>query len=291
MRSRGRVLALVGVLLIALAIVATVKATRHGHALQRTSFIRGGSSKWPHLIWQDNFNGAAGASPSPSNWSFDTGGDGWGGDELESYTSRPANAGLDGHGQLAITARRETYTGREGVTRYYTSARLQTLNEFRFKYGLVEARIKVPSGAGLISQFWALGGEAYEKAGAWPGSGEIDTMEVRGLEPRVVEGTIHGPWSWAPHGVSASARLSASLASGFHVYGMEWAPNRIRFMLGGSVYQTITPADLPAGAPWPFRHPFFLLLDLAVGGEWAGSPNRSTPFPARMIVDWVRVWR
>jgi beta-glucanase (GH16 family) len=297
-RFSGRVLALVGILAATFALVATVKAgskarvrhTRYSSPVLVGS-VRGGSARWPHLIWQDNFTGPAGASPNPEKWSFDTGGSGWGNDELESYTSRPVNAELDGHGHLVITARRETYTGSEGVTRHYTSARLQTLDELRFKYGLVEARIEIPSGVGLISQFWALGSEAYDSSTAWPGSGEIDTMEVRGSQPTVVEGTVHGPWSWARHGVSASASSSTSLASAFHVYGMEWTPRQIRFMLDGAVYQTITPADLPAGAAWPFRHPFFLLLDLAVGGEWAGSPTPTTPFPARMIVDWVRVWQ
>jgi beta-glucanase (GH16 family) len=246
--------------------------------------------RWPRLVWSDNFNGPAGARPDPANWSFDIGGNGWGNEELESYTSRPANAELDGHGHLVITARAGTYTGPDGVRRSYTSARLQTLHELQFKYGLVQARIEVPAGQGLISQFWMLGNNAYA-AGGWPGSGEIDTMEVRGSQPHVVEGTIHGPWPWAPHGVSGSDSSRPSLAAGFHIYGVEWEPNRIRFLLDGSAYQTVTPADLPAGAPWPFRHPFFLLLDLAVGGVWAGSPNHTTPFPAKLIVDWVRVWQ
>ena len=293
MRFRGLVLGFVAVWAISLALTVVVEAIgRRGAGPSRhVPSVRGGSSKWPRLIWSDNFDGPAGASPSPKKWSFDTGGSGWGNQELESYTSRPTNAELDGRGHLVIAARAETYTGRDGITRGYTSARLQTFNEFQFKYGLVEARIKVPSCAGLISQFWALGSEAYESSSAWPGSGEIDTMEVRGSQPHVVEGTVHGPWPWAQHGVSASARRTASLAAGFHVYGMEWTPDRIRFILDGSVYQTITPADLRAGAAWPFKHPYFLLMDLAVGGEWAGSPKSSTLFPARMVVDWVRVWQ
>jgi beta-glucanase (GH16 family) len=292
-RFRGRALALVGLIAVFVALVVAVEATSRGRGDSSRGIIsvRGGSSKWPRLIWSDNFEGPAGASLNSKKWSFDTGGSGWGNQELESYTSRPTNAELDGHGHLVISAHAETYIGRDGITRSYTSARLQTFSEFQFKYGLVEARIKVPSGAGLISQFWALGSEAYESSSAWPGSGEIDTMEVRGSQPHVVEGTVHGPWPWAPHGVSASARTSASLAAGFNVYGMEWTPDKIRFILDGSVYQTITPADLRAGAAWPFKHPYFLLMDLAVGGEWAGSPRSRTPFPAKMVVDWVRVWQ
>jgi beta-glucanase (GH16 family) len=283
----------VSILAAAIALVVTVEAGSHGrrHHARGDAHVRGGSSRWSHLLWSDNFSGLAGTSPSSDKWSFDIGGGGWGNGELEYDTTRPSNAELDGRGHLVITARAEAYAGQDGVTRSYTSARLQTLHELQFKYGLVEARIKVPTGQGLISQFWALGSEAYERSGGWPGSGEIDTMEVRGSQPHVVEGTVHGPWSWAPHGVSASSHSHASLSSGFEVYGMEWTPERIRFMLNGSVYRTITHADLPARAAWPFKHPYFLLLDLAVGGEWAGSPSSHRPFPARMFVDWVRVWK
>jgi beta-glucanase (GH16 family) len=241
------------------------------------------------LIWADEFNGPAGASPERSKWNFDTGGSGWGNEELESYTSRPANAEIDGQGHLAITARTEKYTGADGITRNYTSARLQTLNTFRFQYGVAEARIQVPAGQGLVAQFWMLGQEAYEGENAWPSCGEIDTAEVLGSEPNIANGTLHAPWSFAPTGVQGQADSATPLSAGFHTYSVEWEPERISFMLDGTVYKTITPSDLPAGAAWPFKHPYFLLLDLAVGGEWPGSPNASTHFPAQMLVDWVRV--
>jgi beta-glucanase (GH16 family) len=244
-----------------------------------------------HLIWSDEFQGPAGTSPNPQNWNFDTGGGGWGNKELESYTSRPTNAELDGKGDLAITARAETYTGSDEITRHYTSARLQTLNKFQFQYGLAEARIQVPAGQGLLPAFWMLGDEAYESSGAWPGCGEIDAMEVLGSEPNVVNGTLHAPWSFAPNGVGGTMESPTPLSAGFHVYGVEWAPERISFLLDGVAYKTITPSDLPPGAAWPFDHPFFLLLNLAVGGEWPGPPNASTQFPARMLVNWVRVWQ
>jgi beta-glucanase (GH16 family) len=247
------------------------------------------SVKWTHLIWSDNFTGPAGTRPT-GKWGFDTGGNGWGNNELEYYTSRPTNAELDGRGHLAITARAEPYTGPDGVTRSYTAARLETLHAFRFRYGLVEARIKVPAGQGLLPAFWTLGSNAYENSLAWPGSGEIDTMEVVGSQPHVLHGTIHGPWPWVGNEVSGLVRTHRSLASGFHVYGVEWEPERITFMLDGRAYNTITPADLRPGAAWPFKHPFFLLLDLAVGGNWPGSPGAGTHFPAQMLVDWVRVW-
>jgi beta-glucanase (GH16 family) len=243
-----------------------------------------------HLIWSDEFNGPAGASPDPANWSFDTGGGGWSSDELQSYTSRPQNASLDGEGHLVITARAENYTGPEGITSKYTSARLQTLNTFQFQYGLAEARIQVPSGQGLLPAFWMLGNNCYESAEAWPGCGEIDVMEVLGSEPNILNGTLHAPWPWAPNGEGGTVESPTPLSGGFHTYGVEWSPDRITFLLDGTAYETITP-DLPAGAAWPFQHPYFLLLNLAVGGDWPGAPNASTQFPARMTVDWVRVWQ
>jgi beta-glucanase (GH16 family) len=243
------------------------------------------------LLFDDEFDGPRGSSPDASRWSFDTGGGGWGNQELETYTARPANAALDGEGQLAITARRESFEGADHINREYTSARLQTLETFQFQYGRAEARIEVPAGDGLVGQFWALGGEAYESETAWPGCGEIDTMEVLGSEPDTVNGTLHGPWPWAPNGIGASTTSPVSLAAGYHVYSVEWGPDQISFALDGVTYQTVAREDLPTGSPWPFGHPFFLLMDLAVGGEWPGSPDPSTPFPARMLVDWVRVWQ
>ncbi len=244
------------------------------------------------LIFDDEFEGSAGASPSPARWGFDTGGGGWGNNELESYTSRPTNAALDGNGDLSVTARREGFTGADGIPRNYTSARLQTLGTFNFQYGTVEARIKVPQGQGLVAQFWALGGEAYEYEAAWPGCGEIDTMEVLGSQPNFVRGHVHGPWQWAPNnGLGASHNALASLAGGFHTYATHWAPGQVSFLLDGRAYETVTRDELPSGARWPFEHPFFLLMDLAVGGEWPGAPNASTQFPAQMQVDWVRVWQ
>ncbi|MFZ2112571.1 MAG: glycoside hydrolase family 16 protein [Solirubrobacteraceae bacterium] len=244
-----------------------------------------------HLIWSEEFNGPVGSSPDTNVWNFDAGGKGWGNEELESYTSRTQNTSLDGKGDLDLTALAESYTGSDGITRHYTSARLQTLHKFQFQYGLAEARIQVPSGKGMWPAFWLLGSEGYASEDSWPGCGEIDAMEVLGSEPNVVNGTLHGPWPFAPKGVGGTTSSPTPLSAGFHVYGVEWAPQHISFLLDGTVYKTITPADLPPGAPWPFDHPFFLLLNLAVGGDWPGSPNASTQFPAHMLVDWVRVWQ
>lgn len=191
-----------------------------------------------------------------------------------------------------ITARNETYTGADGITRPYSSARLQTFGKFDFTYGRIDARIKVPAGAGLWPAFWALGDDAYS-AGDWPASGEIDVMELLDAQPQVVYGTIHGPIGASADGyqVQGTYRSSSSLADGYHVYSALWGPSSISFQVDGHTYRTVRTADLPAGASWPFRHPFFLVLNLAVGGSWGGPPTASTPWPARMLVDWVSVSR
>lgn len=270
----------VGLTIVALALLAALGA--------------GGSrAAAPHrqLIFSDDFNGAAGARPDPTKWVFDTGGGGWGNHELQYYTDAPDNASLDGHGKLVITARAGRYTGPDGVSAPYTSARLQTLHTFEFTYGRFEARIRVPSGKGLLPTFWALGSEAYDGPHSWPACGEIDAMEVRGANPSVLHGTLHGPGPSAREGLGGTARSRAPLSARFHTYGVEWSPLKITFMLDGRAYATFGPGDLSGGASWPFQHPFFMLLNLTVGGRFAGPPASSTRFPAGMEVDWVRVWQ
>ena len=133
------------------------------------------------LIWSDEFNGAAGTSPSGSNWTAEQGGNGWGNNELQSYTNRPQNVSHDGAGNLAITARKETYTGPDGNTRGYTSARIHTKGKFSFTYGRLEARIRIPAGQGLWPAFWGLGDDVWDVG--WPNCGEIDVMEALGNNP------------------------------------------------------------------------------------------------------------
>ena len=260
------------------------------------SDARGGSASPPaargagagHLVWSDEFNGPAGASPDPSRWVFDVGGGGWGNRELEYYTARPTNASLDGHGHLAIVARHETYSG-HGVTREYTSARLKTQGVFATTYGRLEASIKLPAGRGLWPAFWAVG-QDIEKLG-WPASGEIDVMESLG-DGFTLYGSLHGPerGNARGYGLTSPHRSTASLASGFHTYGIIWSPSSIVFTFDGAPYATRTPAELSAAQHWAFNKPFFLILNLAVGGDWPGAPTASTVFPATMLVDWVRVY-
>jgi beta-glucanase (GH16 family) len=241
-------------------------------------------------LWSEEFNGPAGSPPNPSRWNLDTGGGGWGNGELQSYTASPRNASLDGDGHLVITARKESYVGEDGIQREYTSARLQTLGKFEFTYGVLEARIEVPPGQGLAPAFWTLGNDAYQGRHGWPGCGEIDAMEVFASEPGTVHGHLHGPWPGNPTDIGGAARDPESLSEGFHVYAVEWSPEKVSFLLDGRTYETIARSQLPSGYAWPFSRPNFILLNLAVGGEWPGPPSASTQFPARMLVDWVRVW-
>jgi beta-glucanase (GH16 family) len=248
------------------------------------------------LLFDDEFDGAAGGLPSGSAWDPQEGA-GWGTGQLQSYTARTQNVKLDGAGNLALIARKESYRGDDGEAVGYTSARLQTKDRFSFTYGRVESRIKVPSGTGLWPAFWMLGDDIYTKG--WPESGEIDVMETIGSLPNELNGTVHAPlgaWSgsadadgteWTRGEIYTHA---TSLSDAFHVYAAEWTPGAIDFSIDGKVYFTINKSQMPAGGRWTFDHPNHLLLNLAVGGEWPGAPTSATPFPSTMLVDWVRVY-
>jgi beta-glucanase (GH16 family) len=238
--------------------------------------------KW-RLVWSDEFNGPAGAPPDPAKWVYDQGGGGWGNQELEVYTDSRANSYQDGRGHLVMEAR-------EPGAGHYTSARLKTEGKYATEYGRVEARIKLPYGQGIWPAFWMLGADA--KRVGWPACGEIDIMENIGREPATVHGTIHGPGYAGARGISAAFRLARGrFAGGYHVYAIEWTPGRIEFFVDGKRYQTVTPAKLPAGAKWVYDHQFFVILNVAVGGAWPGNPDKSTVFPQKMLVDYVRVYQ
>jgi beta-glucanase (GH16 family) len=251
--------------------------------LSLTGFGRCGAS-WK-LAWQDEFDGPAGQGPDPAAWSADIGTD-WGNAQLEFDTERPQNVALDGEGHLVITALRESYQGSA-----YTSARLLTKEKRVQAGGRVEARIKLPVGQGLWPAFWLLGAN-IDQVG-WPTCGEIDVMEYRGQEPLVIHGTIHGPGYSGGAGITDSFSLPgpSGFDQDFHVFGVEWDEKHIAFEVDGEVYQVVTPESLPAGTAWVFDAPFYVLLNLAVGGTYVGPPDASTVFPARMVVDWVRVYQ
>jgi beta-glucanase (GH16 family) len=242
------------------------------------------------LAWSDEFDGPNGAPVDSTKWSFDIGGNGWGNNELETYTSRTANADLEG-GSLVVKALRETFTGPDNITRNYTSARLLTRNKFTQTYGRFEARIKIPYGQGIWPAFWMLG-DNIDTAG-WPNCGEIDIMENIGKEPSIVHGTFHGPGYSAANGVTAAYTLpnGRKFSDDFHTFAVEWEPNVMRFYVDGLLYKTRTPADLPSGTTWVFNHPFFIILNVAVGGGFPGNPDGTTVFPQTMQVDYVRVYQ
>jgi beta-glucanase (GH16 family) len=241
------------------------------------------------LVWSDEFNGPAGSAPSASKWTHDLGAYGAPDHELETYTDSLANASLDGDGNLAIVARRQTVTGPDGLTRNYTSARLETQGLFSIKYGLIEARMKIPAGTGLWSAFWMLGDDITSVG--WPASGEIDVMEALGQDPFAYRTTIHGPGGRSGYSIGQNLKVSNSLASQFNTYGMSWKANSITFLLNGTPWATVTPSDLSRGQTWVFNKPFHLLLNLAVGGDYPGPPDSSTQFPATLLVNWVRVYQ
>jgi beta-glucanase (GH16 family) len=237
------------------------------------------------LVWADEFNGRSNSPPDFAKWKYDLGHDGWGNHELETYTNSTRNVFVDGRGHLAIRAIK-TSTGA------FTSGRLKTLGLFEVKYGKIEARIRIPYGQGIWPAFWMLGNDFGTKT-PWPECGEIDVMENIGREPMLVHGTLHGPGYSGASGIGASALLpgNSRFADDFHIFGVEWSAVAIEFFLDGRSYARRTRASLPRGAAWVYDHPFFLLLNLAVGGDWPNNPDETTRFPQTMLVDWVRVWR
>jgi beta-glucosidase len=257
------------------------------------------------LVWSDEFNGAAGSPPDPNNWNYDIGGGGWGNHELETYTNTTNNAFQDGNGNLVIRAIRDANGN-------YTSARLQTgapgastqTADGKWTYGLVEARIKLPFGKGVWPAFWMLG-ENIETVN-WPTCGEVDIMENFGTfnnNASINNGTIHGPNSstnatdyngGSGIGASTTLALGETVYDDYHIYAIQWSENSIQFFVDGALYETRTPADLPSGAPWVFNSPFFILLNLAIGGPstFLGTPDPNAPFPNQdMLVDYVRVYQ
>ena len=243
------------------------------------------------IAWSDEFDGPTGSAPDATKWGFDIGGNGWGNNELEYYTNRIQNAFIDGSGNLVIKAIKESFTGSDGVTRDYTSARLLTRDKFTQRYGRFEARIKVPFGQGIWPAFWMLGDDIG--SAGWPTCGEIDIMENRGREPSINHASLHGPGYSGGNPLTSTYTLPGgqSFSDDYHVFAIEWEPSAIRFYVDGNLYQTRTPADVPAGRRWVFDHPFFMLLNVAVGGNFGGNPDSTTTWPQMMLVDYVRVYR
>jgi beta-glucanase (GH16 family) len=234
------------------------------------------------LVMADEFsvNGA----PDSKIWGYDigTGSNGWGNGELQYYTNRTENVTVQ-NGYMIITAKKESFNGSS-----YTSARLLTKGKFEQAYGRYEARIKVPYGQGIWPAFWMLG--ANSATVAWPKCGEIDIMEFRGQNPTTILGTVHGPGYSGGNAISKSYTLvNDRFDTSFHIYGIEWGPNYINFYVDDVLYNQITPADVPG--EWVFDKPFYIIINLAVGGSFVGAPNNETVFPQSMLIDYVRVYK
>lgn len=237
------------------------------------------------LVWSDDFELAAGAPPDPAKWSFDLGANGWGNRELQAYTDRPENIAHDGAGNLVITARREPWRGSE-----YTSARINTRGKLEQAFGRFEARLQLPTGRGLWPAFWMLGADFL--TATWPACGEIDVMESRGAQPWRSSAAVHGPGYSAGNAIIAGfeAPSGTTLSDAFHDYAVEWEPDQLRFSVDGQVFHTVRSSRLPANARWVFDHPFFLILNLAVGGNFGGPPDATTAFPQSLRAAHVRAY-
>jgi beta-glucanase (GH16 family) len=252
-----------------------------------------GPSGWRPL-WREEFRGPAGRPPDRRLFSYDLGDGsannipGWGNSELQYYTDDPANAALDGAGRLVITARAGdgTLSCYYGPCRY-TSARLKTLGKREVGYGRVEARITLPRGAGLWPAFWSMGTDLGQVG--WPQAGEIDIMEWVGRQPEEVFGTIHGPGYSGGASFGGVRDFGRDISEETHVFAVEREPGEIRWYVDGELYHRATPADV-APDPWVFDHPFFLLLNMAVGGNFGGPVSPDTVFPQTMKVDYIRVF-
>ncbi|MCL4126556.1 UNVERIFIED_CONTAM: hypothetical protein GTU68_037040 [Idotea baltica] len=233
---------------------------------------------------QDEFD--ADGAPNPAMWTYDigTGSNGWGNNELQYYTDRPENIVVQ-DGMLQITALQEAFSGSA-----YTSARIKTQGIVKQTYGRFEARIQLPWGQGLWPAFWMLVFGANIDEVGWPQCGEIDIMEYRGQQPTNLLGSVHGPGYSGGESVGKNYKLpNDRFDTGFHIFGIEWGPEYINFYVDDVLYNQITPDDVPG--EWVYDHDFFIIMNLAVGGNFVGSPNAQTVFPQTMLVDYVRIYQ
>jgi len=276
----GRIL-LCGALPLALVIGCSPSSTTDPRRTSEPS-IDWKPGHWT-IVWQDEFDGPVGQAPDSAHWTHEIGGDGWGNKELQYYTDSTNNVALDGAGNLLITARRETLMGNA-----YTSGRLTTKGIFQQAYGRFEARMKLAAGVGLWPAFWIMGGN-IDQAG-WPGAGEIDIMEQRGYDLRSVSGSLHGPdASGKDAPITYAGQSPDDVNANFHIYAIEWDPASVVFLLDDTPYAEVTTTSLPINVKWVYDHPFFIIVNLAVGGVFGGDPNASTVVPQSIAIDHVRV--
>jgi len=235
-----------------------------------------------NLVWSDEFTGSNGAAPNSANWTYDTGGGGWGNNELEYYTRDLKNAHTE-NGNLIIEARKESQGGRE-----FTSARLVSKNKGDWKYGRIEVRAKLPRGLGTWPAIWMLA----DSIKVWPDDGEIDIMEHVGFHPGYIHGSIHCKKYNHIIGTQKTDTLFVpDCSSSFHVYSIEWDKDSMHVAVDGNAYFNF--ANEKKGYEyWPFDNKMFLILNIAVGGNWGGQQGvDDSKFPMRMEIDYVRVYQ
>ena len=235
-----------------------------------------------NLVWGDEFDGVKGTPLDKAKWKYSVSGNN-ANNELEYYTDRPENSGTDGEGHFFITARKETYKGRN-----YTSAKFISAGIFQRRYGRFEARLQLPAGKGLWPAFWALGSNIGDVR--WPNCGEIDIMETMGSQLTINRGSLHGPGYSGGNPLTAQFHLQggSDFSKAFHVFAAEWEENVVRFYVDDQLYETRTPKDLN-GKRWVYDHDFYMILNVAVGGTFPGAPDNSV-FPQTMWIDYVRVY-
>ncbi|QAV71043.1 glycoside hydrolase family 16 protein [Salinibacterium sp. UTAS2018] len=243
------------------------------------------------LVWSDEFDGPAGSAPNPDNWTNEVGGEGWGNNELQFYTEGVANAALDGTGNLVITARALDPLASDQSCWYgpcsFTSARLISADKVTVEFGRVEARIQVPGAGGVWPAFWMLGEDLSEVD--WPEAGEIDVMEFVGNSPTQIFGTIHGPGYSGEQSFGGVLGLGTPVADEWHEVAVEWSPGRIVWEVDGTVYHEAVPADVAPNS-WVFDQPFFLLVNLAVGGDFGGDLSDDITQPQEYRLDYIRAY-
>jgi len=235
-----------------------------------------------NITFEDNFD--TDGAPNSANWNYDIGRgmNGWGNNELQYYTDRPENIKVQ-DGMLHITATQESF-----MNAGYTSARINTKGLFAQEYGRFETRVQLPWGQGIWPAFWLLGDNIDTVN--WPFCGEIDIMEYRGQLPTINTGSVHGPGYSGANAISKEFELTNDrFDTGFHVFGIEWGPNYINYYVDDVLYNQITPEDVTG--EWVFDHPFYIIMNVAVGGSFVGAPNSDTVFPQTMLVDYVRVYQ
>lgn len=268
-----------------LSIICSIASLISLHACDKESSPLIDADEW-RLTWSDEFDGVVGQSVDPAKWTFDIGrgGNGWGNNEMQYYTDRASNVSLDGDGNLVLTARYEAFNGAN-----FTSARIKTQGLFSQQYGRIEARIKTPYGAGIWPAFWMLGNDITSVS--WPQCGEIDIMELKGQQPTVAHGSLHGPGYSGGAAITKSYTLpNGRFDNSFHVFGVMWDENKIDFYIDDVLYNSVA-RDRVGSNQWVFDDEFFIILNIAVGGNFVGLPTLQTVFPQMMTIDYVRAYQ